>query len=168
MEYEFKKVKEYKKKYNSVDGKEKIVSTKTIYLGKETIFTADEEVAIISAKGFDKLKENQEVSNSDEIISDLKNDLKIKDDLILENSSKILEMEMEIKSLKKKSDELDTAKNVIIALQQNEKYNEKIILMYETYNLRKRLFKSNPKDEIDIPEKILIDGNSKKPDSEKK
>lgn len=145
MEYEIKNVKGYKKTYIKKSGEKKETISKSIQLGSKTIFNADDEVIIIAKSDFNKLlDENNKIDNVDmSAIAELKKQLAEKDEIINELKSKT-------DNYISVSDELNKSKNIVIMLQNKEKYLEKIILMYETFGLIDRIKKTNPKDTVDV------------------
>lgn len=153
MDYEVKKVKGYTKKYKNVKGKTKETTSKSIYLGAETMFNADDEVVIMHKTDFEKVSGSPDAID----VNEFEDTIKSKDAILDELNSKIDSLQTE----------LNNTKNIVIMLQNKENYLEKVVLKYESFGLIDRIKKTNPKDEIGISDNYeLIDtGNIDADDS---
>lgn len=164
LRFQYAKVKGYSKKYKTKDGTVKETNSNTISLGSNTIFKDRDSVVVIYESDYKQLDDSSE---KDDEINSLNFQLK-------EYSKKFQELEetynslfQEFQELKKERDSIlerlndanevkENLHNSLHLAQEDLRKKDIIITKYEEMGLLKRIFKYNPKkdlESLEIPSK---------------
>lgn len=170
MEYFIEKeVKGYTKNYPTKKGAKKTNPSLSIYLGAKTEFNPSETVVIANKDYFYKLLDNSNPTKETELeLDQLKEELKLANNKVLEQSrineelnlelsrikdkleSKDLELSSANKELREKSNKIESLYGAIV-------YYKDVIAKYRELNIFKRIFKYDVEKDLEKPQLIEME-----------